>query len=136
MNTKSCTKCKVEKDTKEFSKKGKGFASYCKPCQNEYSKEHYKKNKEKHNARRYALTKKTRIEHREKIRQIKESTPCYDCNVQYPSCVMEFDHLKDKIANIADMLGKFGWETIEKEMAKCDIVCANCHRIRTWNRSK
>lgn len=50
---------------------------------------------------------------------------------------MDFDHVRgDKISNISDMMGCFGWDAIEQEIAKCDIVCANCHRERTWKRQQ
>jgi hypothetical protein len=46
---------------------------------------------------------------------------------------MEFDHVQgDKVANPSSMTGKEFFEEIEK----CDMVCANCHRIRTWERNQ
>lgn len=57
--------------------------------------------------------------------------PCHDCKNNYPAVAMDFDHvLGIKLYNISDM-----WNSSEKELFeeinKCDIVCANCHRIRT-----
>jgi hypothetical protein len=45
--------------------------------------------------------------------------------------VLEFDHLGDKSFNIAKGLRDRGWDALIAEIAKCDVVCANCHRRRT-----
>ena len=61
---------------------------------------------------------------------------CADCGVSYPPYVLDFDHLKDKSFGISRAL-QLGLELdkIKQEVKKCEIVCANCHRIRTYNRS-
>lgn len=65
------------------------------------------------------------------IAAIKEAAPCADCGVSYPSYVMEFDHTgTDKFLNVSDMVG-YGWKRIADEIAKCDLVCSNCHKVRT-----
>ena len=59
--------------------------------------------------------------------------PCMDCKKIFPPYVMDFDH-RDKSTkrfNVALMLRQ-GWDKIKEEIDKCDIVCANCHRIRTY----
>lgn len=56
-----------------------------------------------------------------------------DCGVHYPSYVMDFDH-RDPSTKKGGV-GKFvsvGWKSLKEEIAKCDLVCANCHRERTW----
>lgn len=59
--------------------------------------------------------------------------PCADCGVQYPHYVMDFDHLTDKSFNIGRDGAKGTMERLLKEIAKCEVVCANCHRERTHN---
>jgi hypothetical protein len=56
--------------------------------------------------------------------------PCIDCGEIDP-LVLEFDHLGDKNFNIAHGLRDRNWQTVLDEIAKCDVVCANCHRRRT-----
>lgn len=58
--------------------------------------------------------------------------PCADCGSIFPPYVMDFDHMRGskKVANIASMTG-WSIEAIKKEIDKCDVVCSNCHRIRT-----
>ena len=59
--------------------------------------------------------------------------PCADCGEADP-IVLEFDHLKDKAFNIGASLSGRSWASILDEIAKCDVVCANCHRRRTARR--
>jgi hypothetical protein len=60
--------------------------------------------------------------------------PCMDCGNKFPPECMDFDHLEGKYKNIAK-LRSHAWETILREIEKCDLVCSNCHRIRTKKRS-
>ena len=62
--------------------------------------------------------------------------PCADCGHTYPPVVMDFDHVPErgvKLRAIARMWSR-SKEAIVAEIAKCDLVCANCHRLRTWAR--
>jgi hypothetical protein len=74
----------------------------------------------------------TREKRREAIRKLK-SKPCMDCGVQYPYYVMDFDHKGDKVAKVSFLSKGAPMEVVLKEIAKCDLVCANCHRIRTYS---
>jgi hypothetical protein len=72
------------------------------------------------------------------VEDIKKRSKCTDCgNNDYR--VLEFDHLPqfEKIGHIATLIRK-GWtiQRLDTEIAKCDIVCANCHKIRTWARKQ
>ena len=66
-----------------------------------------------------------------------KSGPCADCGNRFETCCMDFDH-KDgssKLFNIGTMFAHhYSMELIKEELAKCELVCANCHRIRTRNR--
>ncbi len=84
-----------------------------------------------------SLKRKRRKKHEERrllLDQIK-NVRCYDCDVRYPPFVMQFDHVRrKKLFNVGDCLSR-SWESILREIAKCDIVCANCHAVRTWIRN-
>lgn len=69
----------------------------------------------------------------DKITAIKETTPCCDCKRLYPACCMEFDHRgNDKHEEVGYLVAMTkSWDIIQTEIGKCDLVCANCHRIRT-----
>lgn len=60
---------------------------------------------------------------------------CADCG-ESECMVLEFDHVRGtKAFAVCDMVRKgYAWKRIEDEIAKCDLVCANCHRIRTNQR--
>jgi hypothetical protein len=76
----------------------------------------------------------TRKEIKNRIKAIKELNGCVDCGAKN-HIVLDFDHIKEKKYNVSRMVHDgFSWEAIKKEIAKCEIVCANCHRIRTYKR--
>ena len=71
---------------------------------------------------------------KKRLKEIKENAGCADCG-QTNHIDLDFDHLKDKKYNISRMIHDgFSWAAIKKEISKCEVVCANCHRIRTYNR--
>lgn len=63
-----------------------------------------------------------------------KSKPCLDCGVSYPYYVMDFDHVRgEKLFNLSEVVnGAQSKKVILEEIAKCEVVCANCHRIRTF----
>lgn len=106
------------------------FKEYCKINKNKisiYGKKWYAQN------RMYKL-KKSRgryILFRVLLDLYKESEPCLDCNFYYPATCMDFDHVRGrKIKDVGKMMN-CGAEKVQKEIEKCDLVCSNCHRIRT-----
>lgn len=61
--------------------------------------------------------------------------PCMDCRQTFPPYVMDFDHVRgEKVGNISSMCANRPVATILTEIEKCDLVCSNCHRIRTNSR--
>jgi hypothetical protein len=62
-----------------------------------------------------------------------KARPCVDCGVQYPFYIMEFDHVRGSKKNTVFTL----WNNLNamlEELAKCDVVCSNCHAARTYFR--
>ena len=72
---------------------------------------------------------------KEYVRRRREE-PCTDCAGEYPWYVMEMDHCRGvKENDIAKMVhAPVGLARLKRELAKCDVVCANCHRTRTYQR--
>jgi hypothetical protein len=69
------------------------------------------------------------------VDNLKATTSCTDCKQKFPAYVMDFDHLPnfDKIKNVSSLI-RSHMEVVIAEIKKCEIVCSNCHRIRTYKR--
>ena len=133
----------------------KSFISYrnrqkfcCKKCRETHWVIHNRKrlnaNVRRYRARRYREDGQW-LESGLKARILKEwmielkSKPCHDCRGRFEICCMDFDHRRDtkKVYNVGSMFAHhYSKELIETEVAKCDLVCANCHRVRTRDRRK
>lgn len=69
---------------------------------------------------------------------LKEKNPCTDCRQYYSYYVMDWDHIPDKgvkIDRLANMVYRCSLKKIMEEIAKCELVCSNCHRVRTFRRA-
>lgn len=140
VSTSKCFKCKLTLPTSEFSIRPNGKpTSYCKTCQRSASKAHYQANKTAHNQRRWASIIKYRDNVTSHVIKIKEGSPCVDCHEYHPYWAMDFDH-RDP-ANKEFCIGQavnFGYSLsrVDAEIAKCDLVCALCHRYRTYGQRR
>lgn len=65
---------------------------------------------------------------------------CKDCRISsLPDCCYDFDHLDSTQKSFGISEGIFSGKSLEElkqEIDKCEVVCANCHRIRTWTRTR
>lgn len=105
------------------------------------SSEYAKTYHEAHPGRRREATKRFKYRNQAKVDAIKLERGCEE-----PTCVgypnnpraLQFDHVRgEKVESISRMvLMALSWERIEAEIAKCDVVCANCHAIRTDDRNR
>lgn len=97
---------------------------------------HYLRNRAAYLARAKAAKKVARQAVLAAIRAAK-SRPCMDCERSYPLFVMQFDHRPGErksftISRIPS--GVVSRPLLDAEIQKCDVVCANCHAIRTYSR--
>ena len=106
------------KHKEEDSKRMKEYAKKIgKEKRNEEGRKHYRKK-------------------RQELFDIKD-VPCFDCGIKYHPACMDFDHREGEIKSFnIGRLSAWNKKTLMIEVAKCDIVCANCHRLRTFNRIK
>lgn len=90
---------------------------------------------EKGKARKRLYARRYRVA-MSKILKAAKAKPCKDCGREFPSCAMQFDHVrglkKFEIAHVKDR----GIKALLSEMKKCELVCANCHAIRTHRRRR
>ena len=136
---KQCSGCKKIKVLTKFSirksKKWTGYNSRCKRCLADYALKYTYKNPEK-KIKYQILQNIKRKKQFEFVRAYKKK-PCIDCQKEYPYYVMQFDHLgvKPKISTISKMMRQLpSMEKLIAEIEKCELVCANCHAIRTFKR--
>jgi hypothetical protein len=115
----------------------KGHA-YCRVCNNAYSKKYYYADREGRLAKIAEYVRKLRLRRKALINDLK-SRPCVDCGRTFPAVCMDFDHLDgtNKQGCVSSMVNNTGasLKRVMAEIAKCDLVCANCHRIRTHHRT-
>jgi hypothetical protein len=125
---KKCCKCQVDKDLDEFprnkSKRG-GYSESCLICTREYIKAHYKKNRAYYSCK----ARKRETSNYTRIMQLKHEVGCKECGESHPAC-LDFHHRDPSIKEftISSKIQGFSWSRLIKEIEKCDILCANCHR--------
>jgi hypothetical protein len=117
---------KHEAPAKEFYERSDGRQeSSCKSCHRAYRKRHYTKNKT-------AYIEKA-VRHRNKMRlwviSLKEGKPCTRCGGLFPHQVLHFHHRNpsEKSFDVANGYRRYSRARILAEVAKCDLLCANCH---------
>jgi hypothetical protein len=129
---KRCCACREKRPLDAFGvnrSRPDGLQSICKPCRKTYDYVRYRKNPSgwirKNSERRAAQV--------EFVRSLKDK-PCADCGIKYQPWVMDFDHvIGKKIFNLGSVGKKIvAHDRIVAEANKCDVVCANCHRERTY----
>lgn len=133
---KTCTQCGQTKPIEGFSIRSKVKGTYhaaCKECYKVITRRHYRANSADYKRRSKARRLSYRAEIRRKVFAYFAEHPCVDCGISNP-IVLDFDHRTgtNKMDTIAELVNRqFPWEKILEEIAKCDVRCANCHRIRT-----
>ena len=131
---KRCGKCGEVKPLDEFHRwaRGDGRQPWCKTCRRTYDAAY--------SARTLARRRERRAERKREFvvwyEALKEHRPCADCGGRFPPAAMQWDHLPgtEKVADVANLLRRLCKARVLDEIAKCELVCANCHAIRTVNR--
>ena len=136
--SRTCSKCQMAKDLSEFPfrSKLKGTRhSYCLSCGRAHAKAHYAANVTYY-------VKKARVRRDESIAELQaklyeylENHPCVDCGETDP-VVLEFDHVRGVKSYNVSAMGwlMLSWTSLLKEIEKCEVRCANCHRRKTAER--
>lgn len=136
---KVCPVCGVWKPLEEFHRKRSsrdGRQSRCRPCNiagqirvhaenGDLCRDRIRRRATRLRDRNRALVVGYLLEH-----------PCVDCGEDDP-VVLDFDHVRGiKVANVSFLVFRLkDWSVILEEIAKCDVVCADCHRRRTASRA-
>ena len=130
---KICSTCKLSKTIDAFSKnktKKDGLNYECKDCRVIYIKQHYTENKQYYKDKTNNRCKKLRAW----LFELKTTLKCSKCEENHIACI-EFHHRDQtqKDFEISKAVAKgFTKERILEEIAKCDVICSNCHRKLHW----
>lgn len=152
--SKRCSKCSDEQPLSAFhsdASRVDGLAFWCKGCQKvardgrptqvssdarktyqrQYARDRFKSDPEVR-----ARIERRKSDLRKFVDDLKRGKPCLDCGAVHEPFVMDFDHRdpSTKIGTISRMMESSTKEAILAEVEKCDLVCSNCHRYRTFGR--
>lgn len=130
---KLCVKCGVEKPLSAFHRRGSGQQAWCKECRKEYDAAYFRAERPRVMARKRQRWLKV-VEWHNKL---KESIPCADCGGHFHHAAMAWDHLpgsekQDDVSN----LRRVSKGAVLAEIEKCELVCANCHAVRSYERRR
>lgn len=147
---KLCKKCGESKSESDYYLSRSKTTNVCKECTKKGVQKRYYENREeilkslrddkKKNPKKWNTWKENkRVRRTEVARALKEGKPCTDCGGIFHFAAMDFDHVdpnsKGYNANNGISLLSLNKKKIEEELTKCEIVCANCHRVRTYKRN-
>ena len=142
---KVCNSCRLPKDETEFNWRYKSLGirhPTCRECQKPFRKNWYEGNaKERHLKNVKERKEEVRRLAREYVLAYLLTHPCIEC-VESDPRVLEFHHRYGKDKAISELIaGGYSIATIQAEIDKCDVLCANCHRKitveeRGWFRGK
>ena len=131
---KRCSKCGETKPYSEFHKRNRrdGYQAWCKSCRKAYDHEYHDRNRGRWQLKKNAF----KAEKRQWLRDLKANNACADCGQVFPPETMEWDHLPgtEKLGEISTTFASRSRKLVLEEVAKCDLVCSNCHAIRTYKR--
>lgn len=135
----TCTKCFLQKPIEEFPWKNRLLGkqhTVCKECYAKRSSGWYQDNKERQleNVRRNNQNYR-KIAREYKFQYLIEH-PCSSCGESDPR-VLEFHHEGNKEAEVSRLMGRgASLHALKAEIAKCVVLCANCHRRITADERK
>ena len=125
---KRCSRCQEEKNISEYRRdksKPDGFQYHCKQCRRNFDRSNY--------VQKYGVQAKLRNNDRAavmraKLLEYRLEHPCIVCGEDEPAC-LDFHHEDPEVKefNIGGRLTT-SWTTMAAELAKCVVLCANCHR--------
>lgn len=132
-DSKVCNICKTSKHKSEFYSNKScslGVVGTCKICYKTRITKWYADNRNKR--QQYA---NDRNRERKKFWIEYKGGKCEDCSGTFPPCVFDFHHEGEKDMNPSSAI-TMSFENQKKELDKCILLCANCHRVRHFSRKE
>lgn len=132
---KTCSLCKTSKQLTEFNRnkaKKDGFQSKCRECSAKHGRGYYEANRERMCQQIQERKKEVVADNRFKLFEYLRAHSCVDCGEADP-VVLDLDHVRGEKYGCVTTMVRAGcsWSTVEAEIQKCDVRCANCHRRKT-----
>ena len=126
--SKMCPRCAEVKPDSDFSRRGSKLQSYCSECNKKYKNEWYNRNKSQ--VRQNTIDSRKR--NQRYVFDYLSRNPCVDCGESDP-IVLELDHVRgDKLSAVSTLVRNgFSTDSIDEEILKCEVRCANCHKRAT-----
>ena len=135
--SKRCSRCGAIKPLTGFHidrSRRDGRQTYCRDCNIDQMIKYHAANGDVCRARIKARRERLREINQRLLLEYLLGHACVDCGEADP-VVLDFDHLRDKWLNVSELVSRGRpWDEILAEIAKCEVVCANCHRRRTCTR--
>jgi hypothetical protein len=129
--TQLCGRCRQDLPLEAFNRLRDRRQYWCRECFRAY----FRERGALHLAQVRASSEARRERLRNFLRDYLATHPCSDCG-ETDIVVLEFDHVHGKQRNVSELLaGGVPQEVFEAEIARCDVVCVNCHRWRTASRA-
>jgi transposase-like protein len=127
-----CSRCGHDLPLELFNRLGEGHQWYCRSCFAAYFRArgdlHRQQSKAAKRSRHRAL--------KAHVLDYLRSHSCFDCGQTDP-VVLEFDHTGEKLAAVAALVAQAAsFKAVDAEIARCEVVCANCHKRRTAKRAR
>jgi hypothetical protein len=125
--TRRCGRCRKPLPLAAFNRHGDGYQWWCRECFREY----FRARGDLHRKQSHEAQQRRRREARALLAKYLLAHPCVDCGEMDP-VILEFDHLGPKRGNVSFLAGGgLSAKALLREIATCEVVCANCHRQRT-----
>lgn len=139
METQVCNCCQETKPIEEFSWRWKHLGQRqrtCRACQSKQKKAWYEKNKDFHKEKIYENKQRNIETSRAYVWDFLLAHPCAECGETDPT-VLEFDHVRgEKRAEVTKLMRDgYTLKIIQEEIEKCVVLCANCHKRKTFKDS-
>lgn len=130
-----CARCGQLKSEGGFHRSRTGQFSYCAECRREYDRLYYAT---RGRQARLERDRRRRLEIRAWLDATKREIPCADCGGTFPGPVMHWDHLPGmpKLGAVSTLAHGRRRTIVLAEIQKCELVCANCHAVRTATRPR
>lgn len=131
VNVRNCSLCGLTKPLRDFHRRADGHQWWCKACRRTYDAAYYLGTRDLRRTQR----RQRQVVLTARMRALKQD-PCMDCGGRFHPVAMTFDHRPGtvKIRDLATLAQRGCTGLFNEELKKCDLVCANCHAVRTFMR--